>query len=376
MMFVIWSALFRGPVFGIPGPLVIGTVAVFLAGCVAVLPATRRTETALARSLLGDAAASLSAYPVRLRGPQWRAGGWYVLHLALGSIATMFTCIAPFALVTCLTAPFVDGVVVFYSWRSHTGWAGVPVAVGGVVVVAVAVAVVAGCGTLLARCAGKLLGPSATERLADLEHQSRVLAERNRLARELHDSIGHALTVATLQAGTAHRLFDRDPAFARQALAAIAETGRAAMADLDHVVGLLRDGTSTQIAPGLGELDRLLDVNRGLGVGIEATITGSVADLPGPLSRELFRIVQESLTNVITHAGRSPVTLRIAATPDHVELEVRNPLTVTRRIRTRSGGHGLRGMRERVDLLRGEMSARSDGAQWRVRVRLPVHPTP
>ena len=72
------------------------------------------------------------------------------------------------------------------------------------------------------------------------------LAERNRLARELHDSVGHALTVTTLQAGAAARVLDSDPAFVARALDAIAEAGRAALEDLDHVLGLLRDGAAPE----------------------------------------------------------------------------------------------------------------------------------
>ncbi|OLB76745.1 MAG: hypothetical protein AUI14_17840 [Actinobacteria bacterium 13_2_20CM_2_71_6] len=101
--------------------------------------------------------------------------------------------------------------------------------------------VVAGTGAGLARLAPVLLGPSPADRLAALERRNAKLAERNRLARELHDSVGHALSIVTVQATAADRVLDRDPEFARQALGAIAATARDALADLDHVLGLLRE---------------------------------------------------------------------------------------------------------------------------------------
>ena len=104
---------------------------------------------------------------------------------------------------------------------------------------------VAGLGALAATMAPVLLGPSPADRIAALEARERRLAERNRLARELHDSVGHALTATTLQAGAARAVFDSDPEFARRALAAIEEVGRTAMDDLDHVLGVLRDAGDT-----------------------------------------------------------------------------------------------------------------------------------
>lgn len=109
---------------------------------------------------------------------------------------------------------------------------------------AVLLALIVVAGALLSRAAPWFLGPSAAERIAAMESEAVKLAERNRLARELHDSVGHALSVVTLQAGAAGRVLDSDPAFAREALGAIEESARAALEDLDHVLGLLRDDPS------------------------------------------------------------------------------------------------------------------------------------
>ena len=146
------------------------------------------------------------------------------------------------------------------------------------------------------------------------------------------------------------------------------------MAELDHVIGLLREGSPAAAAPTLADLDQLLAANRTLGIGIDATVSGPILAVPGTVSREMFRILQESLTNAVAHAGRTKITVRLAATADQVELDVVNPLVPRRRFARHGGGQGLPGMRERVQLLRGEMTAAAEGGHWRVRVRLPLHP--
>jgi signal transduction histidine kinase len=164
---------------------------------------------------------------------------------------------------TLAAAPFRSATVIelgAFTWRLPRGpvaaWL-VPLALALLVALVLAVA---GLGALLARWAPAFLGPSPAERLALLERQAGQLAERNRLARELHDSVGHALAVATLQAGAARKLLDSDPAFARDALASVEDASRAALDDLDHVSAVV--------------------------------------------SREAYRIVQEGLTNALRHAGR------------------------------------------------------------------------
>nr|WP_246400846.1 histidine kinase [Jiangella mangrovi] len=209
-----------------------------------------------------------------------------------------------------------------------------------------------------------------------METQAQEFAERNRLARELHDSVGHALTVTTLQAAAARRVLDTDPEFARRALLAVEEAGRTAMEDLDHVLGVLRAGTDAELSPQrtLADLDRLVDDARTTGMDLEATVDGDLAAVPPVLSREAYRIVQEGLTNAARHAAQVPVRLRVAATATGLDIDVSNPLPdgVTVRRPRANGGRGLRGMRERVRLLRGELSAQAADGVWRVRVHLPA----
>jgi signal transduction histidine kinase len=216
-----------------------------------------------------------------------------------------------------------------------------------------------------------LLGPSPSERIAALEAQAGQLAERNRLARELHDSVGHALAVTTLQAAAAQRLLDTDPGFVRTALAAIEEAGRGAAEELDHVIGLLREQDRGRPAPPptLADLDRLVADARAAGLELDVDVGGAVDQAPAAVSREGYRIVQEGLTNAVRHGGWAPVSLRLAVAGRTLEIELTNPL---RPGAPGGGGRGLDGMRERVDLLGGRMTAGADGAVWRVAVRLPT----
>ncbi|CAM5613771.1 histidine kinase OS=Streptomyces violarus OX=67380 GN=FHS41_008025 PE=4 SV=1 [Streptomyces violarus] len=120
---------------------------------------------------------------------------------------------------------------------------------------------------LITRIALRLLGPSPAERLAALEERTEQLLERTRIARELHDSIGHALTVAVVQAGAARAA--GDPAFTDRALSAIEDTGRAALEDLERVLGVLRESEKpVSSRPTLADADRLLESARASGAKV------------------------------------------------------------------------------------------------------------
>jgi len=228
---------------------------------------------------------------------------------------------------------------------------------------------VVGLGELITTIARRLLGPSPTERLAALEERTEQLLERNRIARELHDSIGHALTVAVVQAGAARAA--GDPAFTDRALGAIEDTGRAALEDLERVLGVLREAERPASSrPTLTEADRLLESARASGAKVDAEVTGPLETVPGPVSREGYRILQESLTNVLRHAGSVPVRVRIAVRDGTLGLEVRNPLTAD--ISGPGRGSGLRGIRERAALLGGRARTGPDQGDWQVHVELPL----
>ncbi|MGY0065973.1 sensor histidine kinase [Streptomyces sp. QTS137] len=228
---------------------------------------------------------------------------------------------------------------------------------------------VVGAGRLITVLALRLLGPSPAERLAALETRTEQLLERTRIARELHDTIGHALTVAVVQAGAARAA--GDPAFTDRALEAIEETGRTALEDLDRVLGILREPERpVSSRPTLVDADRLLESARSSGVKIDAEVAGPLETVPGPVSREGYRILQESLTNVLRHAGPVPVRVGVQVADGTLLLDIRNPLAG--KVPGPGRGSGLRGIRERAALLGGRARTGPDEGDWRVRVELPL----
>ncbi|QFY10451.1 two-component sensor histidine kinase [Nonomuraea phyllanthi] len=356
-----------------------------LVGCVPpFLRGTRSLEIAAARSLLGvplpdppattgQATGQEAREKRETRETRVRGALWFAVHLVIGGVVGLL-----------LAVPVVLGVIFIAQWfgvdaelmaglrvgplnEHDTGW----LALVGVVLLIGVLYTVAGLGALAAVMAPVLLGPSAAERIATLEAHATRLAERNRLARELHDSIGHALTVTTVQAAAALEVLDTDPRFARRALTAIEDVGRAAADDLDRVLGMLREGGPADRSPrrGLADLDKLLAQSRGTGVDVHVETEGAVGSLPAPVSREGYRIIQETLTNALRHAGPVPVTLRVAVHGGSLAIDVANPVTGSTPRHT--GGRGLIGMRERVDLLGGSMTAGLEEGQWKVSVRLP-----
>lgn len=230
---------------------------------------------------------------------------------------------------------------------------------------------VLGLGALVTALARRLLGPSAAYRMRALEQRTDLLLEHTRLARELHDSIGHALTVAVLQAGAA-RAAD-DPEFTALALRAIEETGRDALDDLDRVLLVLRDSTGPGERPTLADACRLVVSARSAGAEIDVSVAGPIDRVPGPLSREGYRILQESLTNVLRHAGPGPVLVRVQVDADRLELAVTSALPVG--APTTGRGSGLRGIHERAELLGGHAATGPADGVWQVHVTLPFDGT-
>ncbi|MCP3820184.1 histidine kinase [Streptomyces sp. A3M-1-3] len=228
---------------------------------------------------------------------------------------------------------------------------------------------IVGLGELATLVARRLLGPTPAERLTALEERTEQLLERTRIARELHDSIGHALTVAVVQAGAARAA--GNPEFTDRALVAIEETGRAALEDLERVLLVLRESAQpASQRPTLVETDRLLESARASGAKVDAEVSGPLEQVPGPVSREGYRILQEALTNVLRHSGPVPVRVRIDVAVGRLDLEVTNPLAGP--TMQPGGGSGLRGIRERAALLGGEAETGPYEGEWRVRARLPL----
>lgn len=339
---------------------------------VGLVPAMRTVEGLQARLLLtGHRHDSASTDIVVAPSVTWSDRGrvvvWLEARLLLGCATSMLGVQLLLASIDLVSSAFGrdvgDGLLV--PLHGHAWWHALltPLALA-----ALAVTVVVP-GRIITALAHRLLGPSPTDRLAALEERTEQLLERTRIARELHDSIGHALTVAVVQAGAARAA--GDPAFTDRALGAIEETGRAALEDLERVLGILREAERPVSGrPTLTDSDRLLESARASGAKVDAELTGPVDTVPGPVSREGYRILQESLTNVLRHAGAVPVQVRIEAARDSLTLEVRNPLTAE--IPGPGRGSGLRGIRERAALLGGRAHTGSDRGDWQVRVELPL----
>ncbi|MDF9816533.1 histidine kinase [Streptomyces sp. SPB162] len=346
------------------------------AAAAAAFPLVRDLEGAAARALGAGPAGGPLPSTDRTWAARARTSCWFVLHVGLGGIVSGMTLAVPPAAVVLVALPFSARLrATELPWvrpltLGHDGLAPLAAAL----LLALLALTAKGAAALLARCSTELLGPTPIDRLAAAEQRTVRLALRNRLARELHDSVGHALSAVTLQAGAARRVLDRDPEFARQALAAIEETTRRAVAELDDVLGLLRedgDGSTAPLGPALDGLDALLDRTRAAGVPLDASVAGDLGEVPPMVSREAYRIVQEGLSNALRHAGQAPVLLRIDVMADELEIEMVNPVVAAPARRT-GGGRGLIGVEERTTALRGRFEAGTDGSRWRLHVALPL----
>lgn len=345
-----------------------------------LVPVVRRAEGLQAQLMLfpgqharvrdGDAASGISAAPSASWRDRVRTSVWLVVRLELGCLTglAMLPLLGQFmALLVRAMGGSVDDIDA--PLAPPTRWWAAALLVP--VPVLLLMAVVVTLGVALTAAARRLLGPSPAQRLAALEERTEQLLERNRIAHELHDSIGHALSVAVVQAGAARAA--GDGAFTERALGAIEETGRAALEDLERVLVVLRESQRPASArPALGEAERLLKSARASGAVVDAEVSGPVDRLPGAVSRECYRMLQESLTNVLRHAGPVPVRVRVSVLPTRVDIDVVNPLPPAPIVPTGRGGTGLRGIRERAALLGGHAEIGPLGGEWRVRVELPL----
>ncbi|TQL23865.1 signal transduction histidine kinase [Streptomyces sp. SLBN-134] len=339
---------------------------------VGLVPAMRTVEGLQARLLLtgqrhDSGSAGIVVAPSASPGDRGRLVVWLQARLLIGCATSVFIAQLLLAVVDLVASVFggdtAGGELLLL--EGHDWW---HVLLLPPALVVLAVTVVAP-GRLITALAHRLLGPSPAERLAAMEERTEQLLERTRIARELHDSIGHALTVAVVQAGAARAA--GDPAFTDRALAAIEETGRAALEDLERVLGVLREsGRPVSGRPTLTDAGRLLESARTSGATVDVDMAGPLDTVPGPVSREGYRILQEALTNVLRHAGAVPVRVRVAVGDGSLGLEVRNPYTG--RTPAPDRGSGLRGIRERAALLGGRAHTGPEGGDWRVRVELPL----
>ena len=218
-----------------------------------------------------------------------------------------------------------------------------------------------------------------TELERERDAERRLEQERLRIAREMHDVLAHTIAVIGVQADVAAEALADRPEQAEAALRTIREKSREAMAEVRATVDVLRarrEGAPRSPAPGLERLEELVRVAEDAGVSTEVSVTGAARSLPAAVDLTAYRIVQESLTNVLRHAGATRAHVAIGYEPEAVVVEVeddgegvRNGVTPT------SDGHGLAGMRERAASLGGRLDAgpaSGPSRGFRVRAWLPT----
>ncbi|MBT8166380.1 MAG: sensor domain-containing protein [Acidimicrobiia bacterium] len=335
----------------------------------------------------------------------WRSFAWLLLRFPLGIAGFVLTVVLLSVSIGLLFAPVTlavddvavtvdssrividDGAVVVETGDVDLGWVeDIPVwtawllPVLGVFALAGSAHAISGFGRLHGLMARPLLGPSEREQRAVLKQRTNVLEERTMLAHELHDSLGHTLTMMVVQAGAAGHVFDKDPEFARDALGNIETSGRQALGELDRILGLLREDDEGERAPhpDLSVLPGLVEQMNAAGLDVRLIMEGATEQVPLEVSRFAYRIVQEALTNVLKHAGSVPTEVRIHRTAGALEIEVTDdgpaiPVPGPAESTGLGGGRGLVGVRERVALLGGSVEAgpRPDGG-FRVWARLPI----
>jgi signal transduction histidine kinase len=274
-----------------------------------------------------------------------------------------------------VAAPFAAMLVCVYTLAVHVsprraaaaGFAGVGamlvalIAVGGPVdaiplAVMMGAAFAAALPMRAARAQTAQLQRLATRLARERDARARLatLDERARIARELHDSVAHAVSVMVLQAGAAEAVLDQHPQQAQEATRAIEAHGRAALRELQALLGVLQEGAALRAPqPSLRELEDLIT---GTGLPVSLTVTGDPVPLPAGIDVTAYRIIQEALTNALKHAGPVPTTVALDYAPRRLTLDVSD--AGGRPHAAAAGtGHGLVGMRERVSLYGGALRA-------------------
>lgn len=210
----------------------------------------------------------------------------------------------------------------------------------------------------------------------ELHVRAAALSERARLAREIHDVIAHSVSVMVIQAAGARTVMDREPARAEEALSSVERAGREALAEMRRLLGVLGDGRNLRALapqPGLDDLPDLLSSARAAGLDTSMRVDGEPPVVSQGLSLCVYRVVQEALTNTLKHAGPTRAEVRVHWAQDALELDVKDSGGQRGEPVPGSSGHGLVGMRERVDMHGGRLDAgpSSDGG-FVVHAQIPL----
>ncbi|RPF45026.1 signal transduction histidine kinase [Streptomyces sp. Ag109_G2-6] len=213
-----------------------------------------------------------------------------------------------------------------------------------------------------------------TEQMRTRVAEQAVTAERLRIARELHDMVAHSIGVVAFQAGAARRVIDTQPEGARRALGAIEDTSRETLAGLRRMLGALHDaasGDAGKPAAGLDDVDKLVENVRDAGVRVDVEWRGERRPLPPEVDLSAFRIIQESVTNVVKHSRTQQCRVSVVFHPSELSVVIVDSGSGSGR--GEGSGYGIAGMRDRVKLLHGDFTAgpRPEGG-YRVTARLPI----
>ena len=213
------------------------------------------------------------------------------------------------------------------------------------------------------------------ERTREEEARARVDEERLRIAREVHDTVAHAIAIINVQSGVTAHVLDKRPERARETLKAIERTSSQALQEMRAILGVLRDDNDGRVPhPGLGQIDELAAEAREAGLDVDVTATLPPTPVPGVVGSAVYRILQESITNVLRHAGPTRVTIAVDYGADTVEVRVTDEGRANART-PGEPGRGILGMRERCHLLGGELDAGPlPGGGFAVTARLPLAP--
>jgi signal transduction histidine kinase len=216
------------------------------------------------------------------------------------------------------------------------------------------------------------------EHEAERERRLAAAEERGRIARDLHDSAGHAINTILVHAGMGRLQTESDPESARGAFNTIEELARETVGEIDQMVRVLRedgptseDGTEVEPPPGLAALDGLVKRHAAAGLRVTTAIRGERRPLPPAVDRAAYRILQEALTNAARH-GNGAAELEVTFGPGALEVAVVNSLSPDRAVRGTGGGHGIVGMRERAALLGGKLDAGTRDGRFELRALLPA----
>jgi signal transduction histidine kinase len=271
--------------------------------------------------------------------------------------------------VATLRRPLVSGgaaaaYVLVFTAAAVSGWLAVEDDQYYIDLVAVVATVTLGYGVALGRMRAGVAEQRAAQLGRDQEARTRVAVqqEQARIAREVHDIVGHDISVMVAQAAAARRVLGRRPETVADSLTSIEAVGRDALDGLRRLVGLLQ--------PGLERLPWLLAQVERAGLPVELRIRGNPGPLPSTVELNAFRIVQEALTNALKHAGPTRAVVTLDYRTDTLDVEVRDEGRGPHE--QPSPGFGLTGMQQRVGMLGGDLVVGPDARGFRVCARLPV----